>query len=195
MGAQGAGQIVRQMVLRSLVSTVWTGLQLGLGAMLGDRWLPKRWSRALRWGMGMGLAGILPDPVTVHSVATGGLSGFASHIWSAPVAAWFVLRQPVMCALMGLALGWAASATRGRTWRLAGMGAGVRATVGLVSLGTSALYLAQMAQTTTAQVQTGLSSSHYWSVGYSAITGALVGLAFAAALSIGERRAQVSKPG
>ena len=173
-------------VLMSLPFAAWRAAQLGLGAALGDRWLPRRWSRAARWGVGMGIAGVVLHTYLVYTVyylATGDLSGWLSAALSSPTRVWSVLSLPVTGMLAGFAFGWAAAADRGRGLKLVGAGACVWALTSLVSVGVAVLQNAQMVQNSP-----GLVSAYCWNLVSSVISGALVGLAFAAALSIGERR-------
>jgi len=172
-------------MVQSLVGAAWQGAQFGLGAALGDRWFPRRWSRALRWGAGMSIAALVLHPWGPLGLGLGIATGTVASTYSVPLGdiavVWnFLIKSLALAVLLGLALGWAACATRWRGWKLAGAGAGVWTAIGVVSLAVKA--------------STNATMSLYGLLAVGPITGALVGLAFAAALSIGERRAQVSKP-
>ena len=173
-------------ILPQLLYSGWTGVHLGLGAALGDRWLPQRWSRAARWSLAMGVGAILLNPslvVVAQHLSSGAGMG---RLLASPVSVWSALDGPLTAALLGLALGWAAGARRARALKLVGAAAAVCGLTGAAGFLVSSLYYAHMSQSQGAQIQFG--PNYHVSLVAGPIAGALVGLVFAVALALGERR-------
>ena len=139
----------------------------------------------------MGVGAILLNPslivIAQHLSSGAGMGSLLAF----PVSIYATLDGPATAALLGFALGWAAGARKGRILKLVGAGAAVCTLTGAAAFLVSSLYYAHMGQSQGAQIQLG--PNYHVSLVAGPIAGALVGLVFAAALSIGERRAKTSR--
>jgi len=169
-----------------LGNSAWAGLRLGLGAMLADRVVGQRWNRAARWSLGMALASCVLRPDRLYGYVAGLVYLGPQVVFPAlsPLSlydGWKWLSGPLGAALLGLWLGWAASRRGGRwhQWMLVGLDA--RLIWGLVVFIPSLVW---DHPGDLHDVWGRLATDLFW---YCA-SGALIGLAFAAAVSAARRQ-------
>ena len=164
----------------------WVGLRIGLGVVVADRVVGGRWSRAVRWSLGMALASCVLRPDRLYGYVAG-LAYLGPQVVFSSLSlfgfygAWEWVSGPLGAALLGLWLGWAAKERRGRwhQWMLVGLDA--RLIWGLVVF---LPWLRWRAPLETHYVWQKLARDLFWDC----LAGALIGLAFWLALTIGERR-------
>jgi hypothetical protein len=90
----------------------WRGFLFALGAVLGDRLAPS-WPRPARWGLGMALSGLVPDPYRLR---------YTDYVSPGEWLAVYCAHEAIRGGLLGTALGLTTRHEAGAVWKSLGAG-------------------------------------------------------------------------